>query len=253
MRFRFLVFLSLLFAGFALQASDKPKLIVGIVVDQMRYDYLVRFKSGFGAGGFNRLLEGGRNFTSCNYNYIPTYTAPGHASIYTGTTPRVHGIVGNSWYDRRSGKAFSNVYDSTVTPIGSDEKAGLASPVNLMAPTIGDHLKAQLGKGTRVFSVSIKDRGAILPGGKAANGAFWYDSKSGLFTTSSYYYREAPVWLTEQDRVEVGQRRMADLGPASEGYLRLQQGATPWGFHQEERTRFAARASTSRFKRSISA
>ncbi|NUQ80109.1 MAG: alkaline phosphatase family protein [Bacteroidetes bacterium] len=197
MRFRFLVFLSLLFAGFALQASDKPKLIVGIVVDQMRYDYLVRFKSGFGAGGFNRLLEGGRNFTSCNYNYIPTYTAPGHASIYTGTTPRVHGIVGNSWYDRRSGKAFSNVYDSTVTPIGSDEKAGLASPVNLMAPTIGDHLKAQLGKGTRVFSVSIKDRGAILPGGKAANGAFWYDSKSGLFTTSSYYYREAPVWLTE--------------------------------------------------------
>ena len=85
-------------------AQSKPKLVVGIVVDQMRYDYLYKYMEDYGSDGFRKLLNEGYSFDNAAYNFVPTYTGPGHASIYTGTTPARHGIVANDWVDPRTAK-----------------------------------------------------------------------------------------------------------------------------------------------------
>lgn len=193
-------------SGFA-QKKDtpKPKLVVGIVVDQMRYDYLVRFRPWFSQNGFVRLMENGSNFTFAHYNYVPTKTAPGHASVYTGTTPYYHGIIANEWYDRTLNRDISNVEDSTVTGVGTDTENGKMSPRHLKATTITDQLKLSNNGLSKVISVSAKDRGAILPGGFLSNGSYWYDQKNGKFVTSSFYMKELPKWVDDFNK-----RNLAD-------------------------------------------
>ena len=173
----------------------KPKLVVGIVVDQMRYDYLVRFYDKYGEDGFKRLLSGGFNFTNAVYDYVPTYTACGHASIYTGTGPANHGIVSNDWYDRYTKKAVYCVSDSTVKPLGTTSVSGKMSPRNLYTSTIGDELKLASNFRSRVIGVALKDRGSILPAGNSADAAYWHDPYSNNMISSTYYFKELPKWV----------------------------------------------------------
>ncbi len=185
------------FAGFA--QSGKPKLIVGVVVDQMRYDYLSRFSAGFGKDGFNRLLTGGTTFTQAHFNYVPTYTAPGHATVYTGTTPHYHGIISNDWYEGTEEKEIYVVDDDRFETVGASGSAGKSSPHRLKSPTITDQFRID-NPNSRVFSVSIKDRAAVLPGGFMANGVWWYDGKSGNFVTSTFYRKDQPSWAEAFNR-----------------------------------------------------
>jgi len=171
-----------------------PKLVVGIVVDQMRYDYLPMYWDKFGDGGFKRLVNRGYSFANNHFNYFPTYTGPGHASIYTGTTPSVHGIVGNDWYDRSLCRSVYCVSDSSVSSIGTDTEAGKMSPDNLWSTTVTDQLKLA-SPDSKVIAVSIKDRAAVLPGGHLADGAYWYDGSSGNFISSSWYRDTLPDWV----------------------------------------------------------
>lgn len=175
--------------------AQKPKLIVGIVVDQMRNDYIYRYWDRYGNGGFKRLVNEGYYFKNAHYNYIPTYTGPGHCSIYTGATPRVHGIIGNDWYLRGSSKFMYCAEDSAVKTIGSESKAGLMSPKNQLSSTIGDELKMSTQQKAKVYGIALKDRSAIFPAGHAANAAFWFDDKSGSFISSSWYLQELPAWI----------------------------------------------------------
>ena len=187
------------FCGFGLllnaQQKDSPKLVVGIVVDQMCYEYLYRFYDKFGEGGFKLLMTNGTNCRNANYNYIPTFTGPGHASIYTGTTPSNHGIVANDWYDRSTGTTINCVGDSTVSTVGTTSVNGKFSPVNLKANTITDQLKMTYSD-AKVISMSIKNRGAILPGGHLSDGSYWFDYSTGSFISSSYFMNTLPDWVT---------------------------------------------------------
>jgi hypothetical protein len=176
------------------QRNIKPKLVVGIVVDQMCYDYLYRFSCHFTEGGFNKFLKKGLNCRNVVYNYVPTYTGPGHASIYTGTTPNNHGIVGNEWYNRQTNNAINCVSDNNSSTIGSISEEGKASPINLKTYTITDQLKMTYPN-AKVVSMSIKDRGAILPGGHLSDGSYWFDYASGTFITSSFFKKELPKWV----------------------------------------------------------
>lgn len=175
-------------------SADSPKLVVGIVVDQMRYDYLPLYWDEFEEGGFKRLVRQGFSFTNNHFNYVPTYTGPGHAAVYTGTTPSINGIVGNSWYDRSIDGSMYVVSDSTVSPVGTKSSAGKMSPANLLSTTVTDELK-NASPESKVIGVSIKDRGAILPAGHLGDGAFWYEGKTGNFISSSWYMSELPGWV----------------------------------------------------------
>ena len=180
---------------FAAHAQDKPKLVVGIVVDQMRQEYLYRFEKKFGTGGFRRLISDGFMLKNAHYNYIPTYTGPGHASIYTGTTPAIHGIIGNDWYDKVGRKDVNCVGDERQKPVGNDKGNGDVSPWRMLSSTITDELKLATQKRAKVIGLSMKDRGAVLPAGHLADGAYWFDGLSGKFISSTYYKPGLPVWL----------------------------------------------------------
>ena len=176
---------------------ERPKLVVGIVIDQMRWDFLYRYYDRYSNDGFKRFLNKGFTAQNCFIPYIPTYTAPGHASIFTGSVPAIHGITGNSFYDRITGKYFNNVDDSTVTGVGTTSKGGLMSPRNLLATTIGDQLRIASNFKSKVIGISIKDRGAILPAGHAANAAYWLDGNKNNYITSSYYMNALPKWVQD--------------------------------------------------------
>lgn len=175
--------------------ETKPKLVVGIVVDQMRQEYLYRFESKFGEGGFKRLAGKGFMLTNAHYNYVPTYTGPGHASVYSGTTPSVHGIIGNDWWDKGLKKQVNCVEDDRQKPVGNPEGNGDVSPWRMLSSTITDELKISSQKRSKVIGISVKDRGAVLPAGHLADGAYWYDGKSGKFITSTYYKNTLPQWV----------------------------------------------------------
>ncbi len=182
-----------------------PKLIVGIVVDQMRYDQLYKYQNKYSNGGFKRLIREGFSYENTNYQYIPTLTAPGHASIYTGSVPAYHGIIGNAWFDRNARKMRENVADSTVTLVGlQDLTISGASPANLLTTTITDELRSASGFRSKVISISLKDRGAILPGGHTANAAYWFDwaSSPGYFVSSTYYMEKLPAWVQNFNKLE---------------------------------------------------
>lgn len=176
-------------------SSVKPKLVVGIVVDQMRNDYIYRYWDRLGDGGFKRLINNGFYFKNAHYNYIPTYTGPGHSSIYTGATPRTHAIIANDWHIKSTTISNYCVSDTGVKSIGCTNKNGKMSPKNQLSSTIGDELKISTNQMGKVFSIAIKDRSAILPAGHAANGAFWYDEITGNFISSSWYIKELPSWV----------------------------------------------------------
>jgi predicted AlkP superfamily pyrophosphatase or phosphodiesterase len=177
------------------QGITRPKLVVGIVVDQMRYDYLYRYYDKYTTGGFRRLMDGGFNARNNHYHYAATYTGPGHAAIYTGSAPAINGIVGNDFYDRRLGRLVYCAEDTTVTTVGNTGSAGKMSPRNMLVTTIGDQLKLATDGRSKVIGIALKDRGAILPAGHAANGAFWFDSKDGNFISSTFYQKELPQWV----------------------------------------------------------
>lgn len=184
--------------------ETKPKLVVGIVVDQMRWDYVNKFKPFFKTqNGFLKLMNQG---ASCNNNlipYLPTVTACGHTAVYTGSTPAIHGITGNSWYDNIQQRMVYCVEDNSVQAVGiENSSAGKMSPLNVWTTTIGDELKLATNFKSKVFGVSLKDRGAIIPAGHSADGAFWYDSKSGNFISSTYYGKSLPTWLTNYNNAK---------------------------------------------------
>ena len=193
--FIIIIFFSFSITSFS-QRQTSPKIVVGIVVDQMCYDYLYRFESNFSEGGFNKFLNQGMNCRNVQYNYVPTYTGPGHASIYTGTTPSNHGIVGNDWYNRSNNNNINCVADINSKTIGSNSEEGNVSPINLKTYTITDQLKMTYPN-AKVVSMSIKDRGAILPGGHLSDGSYWFDYNSGTFITSSFFKKELPKWVSK--------------------------------------------------------
>jgi predicted AlkP superfamily pyrophosphatase or phosphodiesterase len=177
-------------------SSERPKLVVGIVVDQMRQEYLYRFYDKFGDAGFKRMMNEGFMLNNAHYNYCPTVTGPGHASIYTGTTPAIHGIIGNDFYDKGTRKIVNCVEDGAYRPVGNDEGNGDISPSRLLSSTVTDELKLFTQKRAKVIGVSFKDRGAVLPAGHMADAAYWYDSKSGKFISSTFYMTKLPDWVT---------------------------------------------------------
>ena len=180
------------------ETTGKPKLVVGIVVDQMRYDYLTRFYNKYGAGGFKRMMNEGFNCKNNHFNYVPTYTAPGHASVYTGTTPKYHGIIGNDWYDKDIKKMVYCAGDDTVQAVGAETEDGQMSPHRMKTTTFTDENRLFTQMQGKTIGISIKDRGAILPAGHTANAAYWFYGKDkGYFISSTFYMNTLPKWVND--------------------------------------------------------
>lgn len=176
--------------------SKKSKLVVGIVVDQMRYDYLTRFWDKYGEEGFKRMIKEGYNFKNNHFNYVPTYTGPGHTSVFTGTTPINHGIISNSWFDKKLDKNVYCVQDNTMNPIGTNSEAGKKSPHRMKSATVADMNRLHSQMKGKTIGIALKDRAAILPAGHTANAAYWFQGgKEGNFISSSYYMDELPRWV----------------------------------------------------------
>jgi hypothetical protein len=174
-----------------------PKLVVGLVIDQMRWDYLYKYQNRYGNNGFKRLLNQGFSCENTLITHLPTYTAVGHTGIYTGSLPSIHGIVGNNWYDKNSGKSVYCTDDSTVSGVGSNNDEGKMSPRNMFTSTLADELKLSNQFASKSFGISLKDRGAILPAGHSANAAFWFDDKEGKWISSTYYMSQLPEWVNQ--------------------------------------------------------
>ncbi len=180
------------------ETSSRPKLVVGIVVDQMRYDYLTRFESKFGDGGFNRMINEGFNCKNNHFNYIPTYTGPGHASVYTGTTPKIHGIIGNNWYDKETKEMVYCAGDDNVKSVGTEHKAGKMSPHRMETTSFADENRLFTQMQGKTIGISLKDRGAILPAGHVANAAYWFHGRDeGRWISSSFYMNDLPKWVKD--------------------------------------------------------
>ncbi|MGD0695668.1 MAG: alkaline phosphatase family protein [Terriglobia bacterium] len=184
-------------------ASRRPKLVVMLVIDQFRYDYLVRFRPQFAERGFNLLLAGA-NFVNCRYDYATTATCPGHATLFTGAYPNVHGIIGNVWYDVSGERRTYCVADPDTALVGGTAEPGY-SPRNLSGSTIGDELRIASGFDSKVVAISLKDRAAVIPGGHTANAAYWYDVHTGHFVTSTYYMQALPAWVTHFNQTPAAQ------------------------------------------------
>ena len=196
--------------SFEVSNADKPKLVVGIVVDQMRYDFLYRYSEKYSSGGFKRLMNEGFNCRNNHYDYAPTVTAAGHAAIFTGSIPAINGIIGNEWFNQKTGKSVYCVEDSSVRTVGSDSKAGLMSPKNLLVSTITDQLKIANNFESKTIGIALKDRGSILPAGHTANAAYWFDSKNGAWITSSFYMNDLPQWVKDFNSMKMPQKYMAE-------------------------------------------
>jgi predicted AlkP superfamily pyrophosphatase or phosphodiesterase len=211
--------------------SANVKLVVGIVIDQFRADYLVRFADQFTTGGFRRLLDGGAVFANAHYLHTPTYTACGHATFMSGATPSMNGIIGNEWYERETGKRVTSVSDAGVKLLGGKDDVGGASPIKLMGTTLGDEMRFATQGQAKVVGVSFKDRSAILPAGKRPNGAYWFSATSGTFVSSTYYFNELPAWAQKFNRETRPDRyfgkKWERLLPA-EAYSRSQPDDSPY-------------------------
>lgn len=182
----------------SLKTNINPKLVIGLVVDQMRYDYLFRYWDKLSDGGLKKMLRSGYSFKNANFSYLPTYTAPGHATIYSGTTPAVHGISANTWYDKDFKVMRYCVDDRRFKSVGTQTEEGDKSPGNLTVTTIGDEMKLMNNNHSKVISIALKDRSAILPGGHKANAAYWID-KQGKWISSSYYMQQLPSWVVDMN------------------------------------------------------
>src|SRR6476660_5495970 len=177
---------------------QRPKLVVCIVVDQMRWDFLYRYYDRYGSGGFKRLLNDGFSCENTMINYLPSFTAVGHTTIFTGSVPSLDGLTGNDWIEQLTGKPVYCTADSTVQALGNASAIdGKMSPRNLLVSTITDELRIATNFQSKVVGVSLKDRAAILPTGHMANAAFWLDDETGHFITSTYYMKELPDWVVK--------------------------------------------------------
>ena len=174
---------------------ERPKLVVGLVVDQMRWDYLYRYFNRYGNGGFKRLLQQGYSFENTFIPYTPAVTAAGHTCLYTGSVPAISGIVGNDWIERDSGKAMYCAQDKSVNTVGSFSSQGQMSPRNMLVTSVGDELRLATNFSSRVFGIALKDRGGIFPAGHSANAAYWFDDSTGNWITSTYYMNNLPAWV----------------------------------------------------------
>ena len=175
-----------------------PKLVVGVVVDQMRYDYITRFWNRFGNDGFKKLVSEGFNLRNNHFNYIPTYTGPGHASVYTGSAPQTHGIIGNDWYNKFQNEMVYCVGDPSVQSVGTKDDAGEMSPHRLLTTTVADENRIHTQLRGKTIGVAIKDRGAVLPAGHTANAAYWFHGQNeGVWISSSFYLEDLPQWVKE--------------------------------------------------------
>ena len=209
------------------QVARRPKLVVAVVVDQFRYDYLTRFRKDY-KGGFDRMLREGAVFTNAHYEQAPTVTAVGHSIVMTGAMPAVSGIVGNAWLDRRTGKMVTSVCDynfhlvgaPTPAPGANCDDADPASPNRLLVSTVGDELRNR-DERAKVFGISLKARSAVLPSGHRANGAFWFDDQNGAFVSSDYYFTELPAWVQEFNRQNLAKEYLSRKWPGFES----------WDFH----------------------
>src|ERR1017187_1692834 len=202
-----LVLLGLIPAAFASAYNARPKLVVVIVIDQFRGDYLERYRDQFGDGGFRVFLDRGAYFTDCNYDYANTRTAPGHATLFTGSYTSGHGIVANEWGDPQKKKRVTSVEDDTQQLVGTAKGGPGASPHNLMSDTLRDELKLATGGKARVFAVSLKDRAAVLPAGFSGDAAYWIDPKNGDWITSTYYRPDLPEWVRNFNGRRPSERR----------------------------------------------
>ncbi|MGI8745901.1 MAG: alkaline phosphatase family protein [Bryobacteraceae bacterium] len=221
----------------------KPKLVLAVVIDQFRYDYLNRFRKDYSAG-FVRLFEHGAVFTDAHHVHFPTVTAVGHSTFLSGATPSISGIVANDWYDRESGKRVTSVSDESVKLLGGGPNKTGSSPHRLLVSTIGDELKMQ-GRQSKVIGVSIKDRSAILPGGHMADGAYWYDDGAHAWVSSTYYMPDLPKWVKDANQSHAYQRYAkaewlpVDAQPGAKPFCTMTRSATarycgsieatPWG------------------------
>ncbi|MFT6994688.1 MAG: hypothetical protein ACJA1P_001426, partial [Maribacter sp.] len=206
--FRF-IFISL-FSVFALTGQKKskveddthlrakPKLVVGIVVDQMRYDYITRFYNHYGEGGFKRMITEGFNCKNNHFNYAPTSTGPGHTSVHTGTTPATHGVIGNNWYDKENDETVYCAGDASYASVGTKSDAGQMSPHRMSVTTVSDELRLHTQMRGKTIAIAIKDRGAVLPGGHTANAAYWFHgADEGKWISSTYYMDKLPTWVSD--------------------------------------------------------
>ncbi len=217
----------------------RPKLVLGIVIDQFRYDYLTRFRGDY-TGGLHRLLANGAVFTNARYQHMPTVTAVGHSIFMTGAMPSVSGIVGNEWFDRAAGRTVTSVSDPETRLLGGERDGPGCSPRRLMVSTVGDELK-RADRRARVIGISIKDRSAILPAGHMADGAYWFDTGSGNFVSSTFYFTALPDWMKRFNAERpadsyrgaqwLSKRLPAEPGPKLYGALE----AGPWGNELLER------------------
>ena len=211
MRIAFNLLLAMITSCLLSAQSEKPKMVVGIVVDQMKQEYLWRFENHFGTGGFKRLMDYGFVAKNGHFNYSATSTGPGHASVYTGTTPSIHGVVDNVWYSRALKRTVYCAEDTMVTAVGGTSDNGQISPINLYSSTITDELKISTQQAGKVIAMSIKDRGSALPGGHFSDGSYWYDSNTGEFMTSSYYMDNLPDWVTSFNNRELADTYLSQI------------------------------------------
>ena len=205
-----LFFLLILLGCSASSENKKPKLVVAIVIDQMRYDFLENLSHRYSDNGFNRLVNDGFNCKNNFYNYVPTVTGPGHSSISTGSTPKTHGIVGNNWYDRERRHSIYCTDDSNYNNVGGDDYSGNKSPNNLLVETFADINKMSNNK-SKTISIAIKDRGSILMGGKTADAAYWYYGKErAQWITSTFYMNQIPDWVKEFNKEDNLEKYLED-------------------------------------------
>lgn len=205
MRIVILVCLSLIisFKAITQSSNSQPRLVVGIVIDQMRQDYLWRYYDRFSEDGFKRILKQGFQFKNAHYNYKGTSTGPGHASIYTGATPSRHGIIGNEWYDRITETRVNCVGDPSVEPIGGSGAGRGVSPHRIEVTTVTDELRLFTNHQAKIVGVSYKDRGATIPAGHNPTGAYWYDGATGEFVSSTYFHTVLPNWLIAFNQLQL--------------------------------------------------
>ena len=210
----------------------RPRLVLLIAVDQFRYDYLERFGDLFVANGFKRLLRDGASWTQSNYDHMPTYTAPGHATMLTGAFPAQSGVIGNYWFDRASGRRVSSVSDETVKALGGPPNEPAASPRRLLASTVGDELRLLSNDRAKVIGISVKDRSAILPAGRHANAAYWLGDTFGGMVSSTYYFDQLPAWVSAFNQTNPVDKYFGQkwerLLPESEYTKRAGPESPPW-------------------------
>ena len=178
---------------------DRPKLVIGIVVDQMRWDFLYRYYDRYGEGGFKRLIKRGFSFENTMLPYTPAVTAAGHTCLFTGSIPALHGIVGNDWVEKNTGDTLYCTGDKTVQSVGTWSPAGKMSPRNMLVTTVGDELRQATNFKSRVYGIALKDRGGIVAAGHTANAAYWMDDSTGNWISSTYYMQQLPQWVQQMN------------------------------------------------------